>query len=132
MLQYMLDTNICILVLKTYPAELRERFNELAEQLAISSITLAELHHGVERSSRREANRAALAQFTARLEVLPFAGKAAAQYGRLRVELERMGRPGGLHDMLIAAHARSEGLTVVTSDTRGFAHVPGLAVEAWV
>ena len=132
MLAYMLDTNICIHVMKTYPPKLRERFNALAEQLCISSITLGELHYGAEKSARRVENLAAIEQFIARLEVLPFADKAAAHYGQLRAELERAGKPCGPHDMQIGGHARSEGLTVVTNNTRESARMPGLRVENWV
>jgi tRNA(fMet)-specific endonuclease VapC len=82
MLQYMLDTNVCIYVIKNYPAELRERFNRLAEQLCISSITLAESHYGAEKSGRRLHNLQAIEHFAARLEVLPFTSKAAAHYGQ--------------------------------------------------
>ena len=105
MLQYMLDTNICIHVIKNYPAELRERFNRLAEQLCISSITVGELHYGAEKSARRLQNLEAIEHFTARLEVLAFAAKAAAHYGQIRAELERAGTPCGPHDMQIGGHA---------------------------
>ena len=84
MLAYMLDTNICIYVMKNYPDELREKFNLLAEQLCISSITLGELHYGAQKSQRRADNLAAIAEFTARLDVLPFGDKAAAHYAQLR------------------------------------------------
>jgi tRNA(fMet)-specific endonuclease VapC len=132
MLHYMLDTNICIYVIKNYPSSLRERFNRLAEQLCISSITLGELHYGAEKSARRLENRQAVEHFAARLETLPFWSKAAAHYGELRAELEHSGRPSGPHDMLIAAHARSEGLVIVTNNVTEFEHVPGLRVENWV
>ena len=132
MLQYMLDTNICIYVIKNYPAKLRERFNRLAEQLSISSITLGELCYGAEKSARRLENLQAVEQFAARLEVLAFPPKAAAHYGQLRAELERRGKPIGPHDMLIGAHARAEGLTVVTNNAREFRRLPGLRVETWV
>lgn len=91
----MLDTNICIYVVKNYPPELRERFDRLADQLCISSITLGELHYGAEKSVRRLENLEAIAHFTARLEVLEFSAKAAAHFGQLRAELERGGRPAG-------------------------------------
>jgi tRNA(fMet)-specific endonuclease VapC len=84
MLVYMLDTNICIYVMKTYPQDLRDKFNALAEQLCISSITLGELHYGAEKSARRVENLTAIEQFVARLEVLSFGDKAAAHYGQLR------------------------------------------------
>jgi len=132
MLQYMLDTNICIYVVKNYPLELRERFNQLADQLCISSITLGELYYGAEKSARRIENLRAIEQFSARLEVLSFSPKAAAHYGQMRAEIERQGRPIGPHDMLIGAHARSEGLTVVTNNLREFRRLPGLRVENWV
>ena len=78
MLTYMLDTNICIYVIKNYPLDLREKFNALAEQPCISSITLGELHYGAEKSARRAGNLTAIEHFVARLDVLPFGGKAAA------------------------------------------------------
>ncbi len=132
MLAYMLDTNICIHVMKTYPPAVRERFNALAEQLCISSITLGELHYGAEKSARRAENLTAITHFVARLEVLPFADKAAAHYGQLHAELERAGTPCGAHDMQIGGHARSEGLTVVTNNMREFVRMPGLRVENWL
>jgi tRNA(fMet)-specific endonuclease VapC len=131
MLAYMLDTNICIYVMKTYPPELREKFNALADQLCISSITLGELHYGAEKSARRTANLTAIEHFVARLEVLPFGSKAAVHYGRLRAELERAGTPCGPHDMQIGGHARSEGLIVVTNNLREFTRMPGVLVENW-
>ncbi|MBP0614339.1 type II toxin-antitoxin system tRNA(fMet)-specific endonuclease VapC [Jiella mangrovi] len=132
MLGYMLDTNICIHVMKTYPPQVRERFNALAEQLCISSITLAELAYGAEKSARPFDNQAAIEHFVARLEVLPFGEKAAAHYGQLRAELERAGTPCGPYDMQIGAHARSEGLILVTNNRREFDRMPGLRVENWL
>lgn len=132
MLAYMLDTNICIYVMKVYPPTVLEKFNALAEQLCISSITLGELHYGAEKSARRETNLRAIAEFAARLEVLPFGDKAAAHYGQVRAELERQGTPCGSHDMQIGGHARSEGLTVVTNNLREFSRMPGLRTENWL
>lgn len=132
MLTYMLDTNICIDVMKTYPQNLREKFNALAEQLCISSITLGELHYGAEKSARRELNLMAIEQFVARLDVLAFGNKAAAHYGQVRAELERAGTPCGPHDMQIGAHARSEGLIVVTNNRKEFDRMSGLRVENWL
>jgi tRNA(fMet)-specific endonuclease VapC len=132
MLQYMLDTNICIYVIKNYPPKLHERFNRLAEQLCMSSITLAELVYGVEKSSRRLENLQALEQFSARLEVLAFPAKAAAHFGQIRADVERLGKPVGPLDMLIGAHARAEGLIVVTNNEREFHRLPGVRVENWV
>src|SRR6202049_2806270 len=101
MLTYMLDTNICIYVMKNYPPELREKFNALAEQLCMSSITLGELHYGTEKSARRAENLTAVEHFVARLDVLPFADKAAAHYGQVRAELEGAGAACGPADMPI-------------------------------
>jgi tRNA(fMet)-specific endonuclease VapC len=132
MLQYMLDTNICIYVIKSYPPELRERFNRLAEQLCMSSITLGELHYGAEKSARRLLNLEAIEQFAARLEVLPFSPRAAAHYGQIRAELERAGTPCGPHDMQIGGHSRSEGLIIVTNNMREFARMSGVRAENWI
>jgi tRNA(fMet)-specific endonuclease VapC len=132
MLGYMLDTNICTYVMKNYPLELREKFNSLAEQLCISSVTLGELHYGAEKSARRVENLTAIEDFVVRLDVLSFGAKAAAHYGQLRAELERAGTPCGPHDMQIGAHARSEGLIVVTNNMREFSRMPGVRVENWV
>jgi tRNA(fMet)-specific endonuclease VapC len=131
MLQYMLDTNICIYVMKNYPPELRDTFNRLAEQLCISSITLGELHYGAEKSARRLENLQAIEHFTARLEVLAFSPRAAVHYGQIRADLERAGTPCGSHDMQIGGHARSEGLIVVTNNAREFTRMPGVRVETW-
>ena len=131
MLTYMLDTNICIYVMKNYPRDLQDKFNSLAEQISISSITLGELHYGAEKSARRAENLTAIEHFVARLDVLPFNGKAAAHYGQLRAELERAGTPCGPHDMQIGGHARSEGLIVVTNNLREFSRMPGVRVENW-
>src|SRR5947209_15209827 len=132
MLTHMLDTNICIYVMKNYPLDLRDKFNALAEQLCVSTITLGELHYGAEKWARGAENLTALEHFVARLHVLPFGDKAAAHYGQVRAELERTGRPCGPHDMQIAGHARSEGLIVVTNNLGEFARVPGVRAENWV
>jgi len=132
MLQYMLDTNICIYAIKSRPIELREQFNRLTEQICISTITLAELYYGVEKSSRRAQNLQVVEEFVARLEALPFSVEAAAHYGQVRAELERAGQLSGPYDMLIGAHARSAGLIVVTNNLREFERIPGLRIENWV
>ena len=132
MLAYMLDTNICIYVIKTHPPELQQKFDTLAEQLCISSITFGELHYGAEKSARPARNLTELRNFAARLDVLSFDDKAAAHYGQLRAELEHMGKPCGLHDMQIGGHARSKGLIVVTNNPREFSRMPGVRVENWV
>src|SRR5215468_6768207 len=132
MLRYMLDTNICIYVIKNYPPKLRERFDRLAEQLCMSSVTLAELYYGAGKSARRLENLQAIEQFSARLEVLAFSPKAAAHFGQMRAEVERLGKPVAPFDTLIGAHARAEGLTVVTNNAREYRRLPGVQVENWV
>ena len=128
----MLDTNICIYVLRNLPIHLSRKFDERAGKLCISAITFGELCVGAEKSQRREDNMLALQHFTARLKILPFAASAARHYGQIRPALESAETPFGPLDTLIAAHARSEGLTLVTNNTREFQRVPGLRVENWV
>lgn len=132
MLRYLLDTNIVIYVLKRRPIEVLSVFNANASRMAISSITLAELMHGAEKSSRVTENLAAIEDFCSRLEVLPYGSKAAQHYGAIRAQLEKLGRPIGVNDLHIAAHARSEGLVLVTNNTAEFDRVPALEVENWV
>ena len=130
-LRYMLDTNICIFVMSGRGAALAERFEREAAGLCLSSVTLAELAYGVEKSAARARNAAALAAFTARVALLDFDAAAAGAYGRLRAGLERKGSVIGPYDLMIAAHAMSRGLAVVTSNRREFDRVEGLAVEDW-
>lgn len=132
MLRYMLDTDTCIHTIKNRPAELRETFNAHGEHLCVSSVTLAELLFGVEKSARPEHNLPIVESFAARLAVLPFEEKAAAHYGQIRADLERRGEPIGPYDLMIAGHARSEGLVLVTDNTREFKRVDGLRLENWV
>jgi tRNA(fMet)-specific endonuclease VapC len=127
----MLDTDICIYLANAYPSKLLQRFNRFAEQISLSTITLAELHFGAENSERRADNLRALEHFAGRLTVLPFSEKAAVHYGQVRLELQRSGRLIGPHDLLIAAHARSEGLTLVSNNVREFRRVNGLLLENW-
>jgi len=132
MLRYLLDTNIVIYVIKRRPVEVLGRFNSHAGQMAISSITLAELMHGAEKSSKVDANMQVVEDFVSRLEVLPYTAKAAQHYGNIRAALEKLGQPIGVNDIHIAAHARSEGLVVVTNNLSEFARVPALQTENWV
>ena len=132
MLRYLLDTNIVIYVLKRRPIEVLSVFNANASRMAISSITLAELMHGAEKSSRVTENLMAIEDFCSRLDVLPYGSKAAQHYGAIRAHLEKLGRPIGVNDLHIAAHARSEGLVLVTNNTAEFDRVPALEVENWV
>jgi tRNA(fMet)-specific endonuclease VapC len=129
-LRHMLDTNICIFVMAGRGG-LQERFEQEADSLCLSSVTLAELAYGVEKSAARARNAAALAAFAARLVILDFDAAAAEAYGHLRARLERAGSVIGPYDLMIAAHARSRGLAVVTNNRREFDRVEGLAVEDW-
>lgn len=132
MLRYLLDTNIVIYVLKQRPMEVLQAFNANADRMAISAITLSELFHGAEKSMHVSQNLAAIEDFCSRLEVLPYGSKAAQHYGAIRASLEKLGQPIGVNDLHIAAHARSEGLVVVTNNVGEFTRVPALQVENWV
>lgn len=132
MLRYLLDTNICIYVIKQRPAEVRERFNQHERHLAISSVTLAELLYGAEKSAQPAHNLQVVENFVARLEILPFDPRAAAHFGQIRATLAQAGTPIGPYDLMIAAQARSQGLTLVTHNLGEFERVPGLLVESWV
>jgi tRNA(fMet)-specific endonuclease VapC len=132
MIKYMLDTNICIFTIKNKPQVVREAFNRHHNQLCISAVTLMELIYGAEKSAAPEKNLAVVEGFAARLEVLPFDNEAAAHTGMIRSELAKAGTPIGPYDQMIAGHARSRGLIVVTNNLREFARAPGLRVEDWV
>ena len=132
MLRYMLDTNTCIRAMRAdATASLAGRFNRHAEQLCISTIVLAELHYGAENSQRIAENLIEIEQFVARLQsVLDFDAAAAADFGRIRATLRT--NPIGPLDTLIAAHARSRDLIIVTGNISEFSRVPGLVVEDWL
>ncbi|EJM10580.1 putative nucleic acid-binding protein, contains PIN domain [Pseudomonas sp. GM21] len=132
MIKFMLDTNICIFTVKNKPQIVREAFNLHDGQLCISAVTLMELIYGAEKSATPEKNLAVIEGFAARLEVLPFDNEAAAHTGMIRSELAKAGTPIGPYDHMIAGHARSRGLIVVTNNVREFVRVPGLRVEDWV
>ena len=132
MLRYLLDTNIVIYVLKRRPLEVLSTFNTNASRMAISAITVAELMHGAEKSSRVSENLTVIEDFCSRLTVLPYGMKAAQHYGAIRSTLEKLGQPIGINDLHIAGHARSEGLTLVTNNVSEFARVPALEIENWV
>ena len=132
MLKYLLDTNIVIYVIKQRPLEVLDIFNRHQGRMAISSITLAELVHGAEKSSDVSRNIAVVEDFVSRLAVLAYDDKAAWQYGNIRAVLEKIGQPIGVNDLHIAAQARSNGLTLVTNNLREFERVPGLLLENWV
>lgn len=132
MLRYMLDTNVCIRVLRDRPQNLRERFNSEADGLCISTIILTELLHGAAKSDQPSLNRTKVEQFAAHLEVLTFGHEAADHAAGIRADLERKGTPIGGYDVLIAGHARSKGLVVVTANLGEFSRVEGLRCEDWL
>jgi tRNA(fMet)-specific endonuclease VapC len=132
MLRNMLDTNVCIRVLRDRPVYLRPRFEAEAETLCISTVTLAELLHGAAQSDRPAENRRQVGRFTERLTVLPFDSRAAEHAGDVRAELERVGKPIGPYGILIAGHARSLGLVVITGNLGEFRRVEGLRSEDWL
>ena len=131
-LRRLLDTNVCIHVIRRRPQAVLRRFEDYGiGEVGVSSVTVAELRYGAEKSARPEQNFEALGRFLLPLEILAFGGEAAAVYGRIRAALERAGTPIGPLDTLIAAHAVSVSVTLVTNNTREFGRVPGLEVEDW-
>lgn len=132
MLKYLLDTNIVIYVIKQRPRIALDKFNREHGHMAVSSITLAELIHGAEKSNDPSRNLTAIEDFCSRLVVLPYGDKAAWHYGSIRAALEKMGMTIGVNDLHIAGHARSEGLTLVSNNLREFERVPGLVLDNWV
>jgi len=130
---YMLDTNICAYILKNRPLTVKARFDEVApEGLAISAIVMAELVFGVELQPGNERLRRQVADFTSRLRVIPWDDVAARHYGNIRADLQRTGAVIGNMDILIAAHARALGATLVSNNMREFDRIPGLLTENWV
>ena len=131
-MRYMLDTNICIfLIRKKSDRVLQKLMEHDPEEICISSVTYAELVHGVEKSKAIEKNRALLTQLLSNIEVLDFGTKAAEEYGNIRADLEIKGYPIGPLDTMIAAHAKSLGYILVTNNTREFNRVEGITVEDW-
>jgi tRNA(fMet)-specific endonuclease VapC len=127
----MLDTNMCIYAQKKNESVLAKLKEHWQEGLAISSITLAELEYGVKASAAPKKNSIALMKFLSIVEILPFDNGAAEKYGNICAFLRKKGTPIGTMDMLISAHAKSEGLTVVTHNTREFERVPELKLKDW-
>ena len=129
-MKYMLDTNICICAIKQKPKlVIANMMAHDPTDICISSITYAELMHGVEKSQAVEKNRLALTLFLSAIEIREFHASAAETHGKIRADLEKQGTPIGLLDLLIAGHARSEGCVLVTNNIREFQRVEGLRVE---
>lgn len=133
MITYMLDTNICIYIIKRKPGQVIERLRQSQiPEIGISSITLSELEYGAAKSERPKQNKISLLEFLAPLEVIPYDDEAAQEYGKIRTYLELQGTSIGSMDMLIAAHAMSLDCTLVTNNEREFSRVPSLKIENWV
>ena len=132
-MKYMLDTNICIYIIKHQPENVIQKFMEHdPDDICISAITYAELAHGVENSQAKEKNRIALMVFLSEIQIVPFDDSAAQVYGLIKADLQKKGTPIGPLDALIAAHSKSINLTLVTNNTKEFARVDGLELEDWV
>ncbi len=132
MLRYMLDTNLCVRVLRDRPPAARARFNQEADGLCTSSVVLYELLCGAAKSARPEHHRTQVEHFAARLQLLDFDSHAADPAADIRAALERSGHVIGAYDLLIAGHARSRGLIVVTGNLDEFQRVDGLRCEDWL
>ena len=131
-MKYMLDTNIIAYAKNNRPEAVLQKFQKYSPaDLSISAIALGELEYGVCNSSKPAQNRLALIMFLSGISVLPFDSLAAREYGEIRADLKRKGTPIGANDLMIAAHARALGLTLVTNNTREFERVKGLLLENW-
>lgn len=132
MLKYMLDTNIVIYTIKNRPDTVQTAFNAHYGQMCISSVTLMELIYGAEKSINPEKNLLTIEGLAARLDVLAYEDNAATHTGQIRAELAKVGTPIGPYDQMIAGHARSQGLILVTNNEKEFQRVDGLRIENWV
>lgn len=132
-MKYLIDTNICIYIMNKRPAGVIKKFKqfELGE-VGISTITVSELQYGVAKSTHRKENQQRLEQFTAPLEILTYDEMAAGAYGYIRFQLEKDSHPIGPLDLLIAAHALSQNLILVTNNDKEFRRITGLKVENWI
>lgn len=131
-MKFMLDTNICIYIIRQKPMKVLEHFRDFKiGDIGISAITLAELRYGVSKSLHSQKNQDALDEFVLPLEVAGFDDRAAQAYGEIRSYLEKQGTPIGSLDTLIGAHAASLGATLVTNNTREFRRIKGLPVADW-
>ena len=132
-MRYLLDTNICIYLIKQKPQKVLDKFQTLSiSDVGISSITVAELEYGVAKSQQQQKNRTALLQFLLPLEIVEFNQASAIIYGSIRSNLEIRGLIIGAMDMLIASHALSLGVTLITNNVREFSRIPTLLLENWV
>ncbi len=129
---YLLDTNICIYAINMRSKSVVEKVRQrLVDEIAISSVTVAELEYGLQKSSRKTATRAALIEFLAPFAIIDFTSLDAAEYGKIRAFLEEKGTPIGAYDLQIAAQALARGLVLVSNNEREFSRVPQLKLENW-
>jgi len=132
-MKYMLDTNICIYIIKKKPEKIFQVFSTLnVGDICISSITYAELQYGIFKSQHKEKNKIALINFLAPIDILNFTDKAAVCYGEIRAVLEKKGQIIGAYDLLIAAHAFSEGFSLVTNNIKEFSKIPRIKLLNWL
>ena len=132
MLKYMLDTNIVIYTMKNRPKKVKLLFNQHVDQMCISSVTFGEQVYGAEKSQQTERNLADINGLLSRMELLNFDQNAATHFGQLKSGLEKTGNIIGPYDLMIAGHARSQGLILVSNNCREFERIPGLMLENWV
>lgn len=131
-MNYMLDTNICIYIIKKQPIHVLNSLKEKSiSDICISSITLAELEYGVQKSGRKEQNTIALTKFLAPIDIIPFDESAAFEFGKIRAFLEKKGTLIGEYDLLIAAHCFALDLILVTNNLKEFQRIPELKIETW-
>jgi tRNA(fMet)-specific endonuclease VapC len=132
-MKLMLDTNICIALIKRKPTHVLEKFSGFqVRDIGISAVTLAELQYGVAKSLHQAKNQVALDEFILPLEIAPFDEATTRRYGAVRATLEKQGVPIGALDTMIGAHALSLGITLVTNNTREFKRIAGLSVIDWI
>jgi tRNA(fMet)-specific endonuclease VapC len=132
-MKYMLDTNMCIYIIKKHPANVLKKLMALdVNDICISSITVAELMYGVQKSQYQQKNQAALQEFISPFEIMSFDSEVAVHYGEIRAYLEKNGIPIGSLDMMIAAHAQCLDVILVTNNNKEFDRVPNLKIENWV
>lgn len=132
-MRYMLDTNICIYLIKKQPSSVLRKFSRIElGDISISSITFAELVYGAEKSQHPQKTKATLDLFVLPLTIMPFDDGAAIHFGQIKASLQKKGTPIGPFDMMIAAHARNLGVTLVTNNKKEFVRVPHLKIEDWV
>jgi tRNA(fMet)-specific endonuclease VapC len=131
-MRFMLDTDICIYIIKKKPLNVWRKFQELSlGEVGVSTITVAELQYGVYKSQHQAKNKMALTQFLLPLKIIPFDEKATEIYGKIRAKLEQQGQVIGAMDMLIAAQAISLEITLLTNNTDEFSRIPELTIQNW-